>query len=342
MAEQSDEIGVSISGAIDAATNSGQLSVQTKSRFLGAVDRLLGAFFDLPAAWIDNWRSSSVSSAEIKREFREHQAKLVREALDRNDEQEARRLQLRAAAELRDLEHTLNIAAVVGETARLLGDDADRADATTNDSVEADVPPLNDDWLNRFQQYASVASSDELRHMWARILKGETNRPGSFSASALRFVAELDQSMAQRCEAISRRVINGSIFPTEAEQRGASLNNALALQAIGLLTGVGGLLTQNLTVPGDGRLLWIADEEALEIKAPPGYVFELTVYFITDLGAEIFTLLAKPETENNLKMIFSAADSGVVTEAWFYRLASVLPDGSRPILSKEALKSKVQ
>jgi hypothetical protein len=342
MAEQSDEIGVSISGAIDAAANSGQLSVQTKSRFLAAVDRLLGALFDLPATWIDNVRSSSVSSAEIKREFREHHAKLAREALERDDQQEARRLQLRAAAELRELEHTLNIAAVVGETARLLEDNSELPEEAANGPDDADAP-INDDWLQRFQQYASGASSDKLRHMWARVLRGETRKPGSFSASALRFVAELDQAMAQRCEAICHRAIDDSVYPTQAEQEGASLSEALALQAAGLVTGVGGLISRGFTISPDGVLRWIVGNEALELRGQPGHVFNVTTFFITDLGREVFTLLRDPDIENNFRMLFPLMDSAVVTEAWLYHLApNVLPDGSRPILSKEALKTTTQ
>lgn len=63
------------------------------------------------------------------------------------------------------------------------------------DSAKPEAP--DDDWMNRFMRSAEDASSERLQDLFGRILAGEVVRPGSFCASTLRAVAELDQSIAK-------------------------------------------------------------------------------------------------------------------------------------------------
>ena len=51
-------------------------------------------------------------------------------------------------------------------------------------------------WVSVFTDCAQYASTDELRNTWARILAGETERPGSISVRTLSVLTDLDQSTA--------------------------------------------------------------------------------------------------------------------------------------------------
>lgn len=95
---------------------------------------------------------------------------------------------------------------------------------------ESDTEELNSDWINRFRNHAEQASTEELRNLWARILAGEARRPGRFSAATLRFIGELDQLQAERCERISRFVLGNTIFTTKEFNSGLLLDEGLALQ----------------------------------------------------------------------------------------------------------------
>lgn len=333
MAEQSDEVGVSISGALDLATNSGSLSAQTKSRFVGAVDRLLGALADLPATWLDALGENIRSSSQIKRDYREHRGKLARDALSRGDDAEARIIQLKTASELRELARTLNIAAVVGETAHLLTDESEILDEPSPSQPQAQH--IDEDWLNRFEHFAGSASSDELRQLWARVLRGEVKKPGSYSGSALRFVADMDSAMAARCEAISRRVIRDRIYPTSSERSGQLLTDALALQAAGLLSGVGGLLSSRPSVTEIGHIDWKEGGYLLRYTAPPGTSIKIDIYIVTDLGQEIFSLLSPPKPDENLRLLFETIPKKDMDSAILYSVRE--EDGRILAISSEEL-----
>ena len=81
-----------------------------------------------------------------------------------------------------------NVKSVVEETAKL---------------VEGkDVPdsPINHDWTARFFNYIQDVSSEDIQPLWARILAGEVERPGSVSLQTLSILRDLDHTIAKRFE----------------------------------------------------------------------------------------------------------------------------------------------
>ena len=78
-----------------------------------------------------------------------------------------------------------NIGSVVGQTAELLGD----KDVT-------DQEP-DHDWTARFFNYIQDVSSEAMQFLWAKILAGEIERPGSVSIRSLSILRNLDQAGAK-------------------------------------------------------------------------------------------------------------------------------------------------
>ena len=78
-----------------------------------------------------------------------------------------------------------NIGAVVGQTAELLGG--------------KDVPDQepDHDWTARFFNYIQDVSSEEMQLLWAKVLAGEIEQPGSVSIRALSVLRNLDQAGAK-------------------------------------------------------------------------------------------------------------------------------------------------
>jgi len=56
---------------------------------------------------------------------------------------------------------------------------------------------VEDDWLTHFYQKSRILSDAEMQSLWARILAGELQAPGSFSKRTLESVATMDKSDAQ-------------------------------------------------------------------------------------------------------------------------------------------------
>ena len=60
-------------------------------------------------------------------------------------------------------------------------------------SEGATADALDDDWFANFRNHARLVSSEEMQGVWARVLAGEINRPGTFSRRAINALVDLDQ-----------------------------------------------------------------------------------------------------------------------------------------------------
>lgn len=78
-----------------------------------------------------------------------------------------------------------NIGSVIRQTAQLLGDN----------EVPGQEP--DHDWTARFFNYIQDISSEEMQLLWAKVLAGQIERPGSVSIKALSILRNLDQTVAQ-------------------------------------------------------------------------------------------------------------------------------------------------
>ena len=78
-----------------------------------------------------------------------------------------------------------NSGSVVGQTAELLGD------------KEVPDQEPDHDWTARFFNYIQDVSSEEMQLLWAKVLAGEVEQPGSVSIRALSILRNMDRSSAE-------------------------------------------------------------------------------------------------------------------------------------------------
>lgn len=55
---------------------------------------------------------------------------------------------------------------------------------------------IEDDWLSNFFDKCKLISDEEMQNLWAQILAGESNTPGTFSKRTIEFMSTLDKSDA--------------------------------------------------------------------------------------------------------------------------------------------------
>ncbi|MCK4608461.1 MAG: DUF2806 domain-containing protein [Gammaproteobacteria bacterium] len=60
-------------------------------------------------------------------------------------------------------------------------------------SESAEPENINDDWLFNFISKSKTISDEQMQTIWAQILSGETNNPGSFSRRTVDFLESLDK-----------------------------------------------------------------------------------------------------------------------------------------------------
>lgn len=340
MADENDIVELGIDGALDKATQSGRLSLKAKSRFIAAIDRFFGNAFDLPGTWLKTKSDRMAHEEEIRQQAREFQLETYKRIVSEKGGDEVARLI--SSTQWKSIDAQLNLEAIAQEAAEILSqseieDELSAKDAPTRPEAETIKP----DWLNRFRTHAENASSDELRNLWARILAGEAQRPGKFSASALRFVAEVDKQQADRCELISKSVLQGAIFTAEEHNSGTLLDVGLALQAQGLLAGVGSMINRRIFLTSDGSGVVISGDWALRMTGKPNADVNLPIWSVTELGREVFSLLAPPEVKNNFMKLAELLPSADFEGVELLQLGDYVNNEKRAIVGEEVLRVKL-
>ncbi|MBY5395853.1 DUF2806 domain-containing protein [Rhizobium leguminosarum] len=162
-------------------------SVKIRSRLMSALDHL-------GATKIAQWSLDGERKLAINRALTDTQLALI-DASTKSLEEELRNnpdLAKRTLTALSRAERqSENIEVCLGLAIEDLKDHPSTSDQPA-DAPEA----LNPEFLNRWEQYASGATSEVVREKWARVLSSEIRAPGKFSSKILRIVDELDQNTA--------------------------------------------------------------------------------------------------------------------------------------------------
>ena len=56
---------------------------------------------------------------------------------------------------------------------------------------------VEDDWITNFFDKSRIVSDSQMQNLWARVLAGEANSPGSFSKRTVNFLSDMDKSEAE-------------------------------------------------------------------------------------------------------------------------------------------------
>ena len=111
---------------------------------------------------------------------------------------------------------------------------------------------ISDDWLNEFENYAKLKSSDEMKMIFGKILSGEIKEPGSFSIRTVRLISQLDNQAAKLFQRLCSQTVSmyfggshlfdarvvsmtGNAASNSLTQYGLSFDNLNILQEYGLI-----------------------------------------------------------------------------------------------------------
>ena len=172
------------------------------------------------------------------------------------------------------------------------------AEAALADDPQA--PPartVDEDWLFRWRDAASLVSSEELQALWGRVLAGEIKSPGSFSLRTLEFLKNISHEEALQIAKLAPFVLSNShIFNDKKllDSEGITFSFLLDLQNLGITCGVdsNGLLLQ---APSDNpdmfkSVLSSHDRALLVTHEDASKTLRLRSYGLTSLGQQICEL----------------------------------------------------
>lgn len=108
---------------------------------------------------------------------------------------------------------------------------------------ESDPSQIEDDWVTNFFDKSRIISDNEMQDIWAKVLAGEANAPGTYSKRTVNFLGDLDKKDAELFQNLcSFGWIVGKftplIFDYQAEiynLKGINFDSLTHLDSIGLI-----------------------------------------------------------------------------------------------------------
>ncbi len=109
--------------------------------------------------------------------------------------------------------------------------------------ADADAGQMEDDWVTNFFDKSRIVSDQEMQTLWARVLSGEANKPGSFSKRTVNILSDIEKSDAELFTRLCGFGWNiGSITPLVFDlnapvyaNSGVSFSALIHLESIGLV-----------------------------------------------------------------------------------------------------------
>ncbi|MBN4061106.1 DUF2806 domain-containing protein [bacterium AH-315-I18] len=177
--------------------------------------------------------------------------------------------------------------------------------ALPNLNESSDPSKMEDDWVTNFFDKSRIISNGEMQDIWAKVLAGEANAPGTYSKRTVNFLGDLDKKDAEIFQNLcSFGCISGGFIPLIFDHKasiyndkGIDFNSLKHLDSIGFIqfdslvgfdfTG----LFESITVMYCGQPL------VLKIKKEEGNKLPVGKVLLTQLGRELTTVCNAPSVE---------------------------------------------
>jgi hypothetical protein len=206
-------------------------------------------------------------------------------------------IEQRAAARRRaeEIKHQQNIESIISKALPGVKD-------------SANPQGVEDDWISQFFDRSRLVSDGEMQEVWARLLAGELNQPGSFSKRIINLLAELGKSEAELFSRlascvwmISQRWI--PFIPDEDasvyKSQGLDFEQLSHLASIGLIQ-FNSLTGFDMNYQGEGKAIRISYLDAVyNVALPENSNSRISVgrVLFTPTGEELFAICSPLKIE---------------------------------------------
>lgn len=279
---------------------------------LKALDRLIGAATDVPAAWLTQQKAKIDAQTQAYALVEAEISKAAASEAGADLEIVERAVSVLVRKAYRKQKNREAVAAATVE--ELIVDNEDSP--SDSKPAESQEPLIDDDWLNVFERYAEDATSDRMQKLWGRVLSGEIRHPGKFSMRTLRFLSEFSQKDAISFAQFTENAFGG-MAPKSLVKRGEDITALLHLEAAGLTSGAGGLgLQQHKTINSDGFAFVVEGPVAIVFGGKPGAKITTEIIGLTPLGVELLSLLPGRDPRAAARAVAFAMRCGVTQQAF--------------------------
>lgn len=176
---------------------------------------------------------------------------------------------------------------------------------------ESDPSKMEDDWVTNFFDKSRIVSDTDMQEIWAKVLSGEANSPGTYSKRTVNFLGDLDKRDAELFQNLCSfgwLVGNFSplIFDSKAEiynQKGINFNTLTHLDSIGLIqfSNLSGF--QRTGLPKSFPVFYCGKPLMLEMPKEEGNNLPIGKIILTQIGQELVSVIAAPGVDGFVEYV---------------------------------------
>lgn len=173
-----------------------------------------------------------------------------------------------------------------------------------NDSAKPDS--IENDWVTNFFEKSRIVSDGEMQDIWARVLSGEANSPGTYSRRTVNFLGDLDKRDAELFQTLCRfgwfvGRFTPLIFDSEApiyNEKGLNFNTLTHLDAIGLIrfNSLSGFVRRGL--PKEFTVAYCGNPTKLTMKNETDNSLTIGKVLLTRMGEELVSVCNAPGVDD--------------------------------------------
>jgi hypothetical protein len=231
---------------------------------------------------------------------------------------------LRKEQDRRLLERAINVTATIAMA-------EDEASSVADENVSD--KPVDPDWFARWRVNAEEIQDDEMRRLWARILTGETAKPGRFSLHTLDFMRRLAKEDAALIEKVAPFVCGREVIRHDLlASNGIDLHALMELQDLGVMSGVEAQLAKTWT---DSQIILRYWNKALLARSTEVKTLMLPIYGVTKVGGQVMSL-GKFQANNEYILAIGQVILDMGFEVWLGDIRD-LPDNQFEIYDAQRL-----
>lgn len=170
----------------------------------------------------------------------------------------------------------------------------DKAEPHLNEEAKPDT--MEDDWVANFFDKCRIVSDSEMQSLWARVLAGEANVPGTYSKRTVNLLSDFDKSDAELFTQLCgfgwliEKNFTPLVFNERSEiynKRGINCDALFHLEAIGLITYSGTVDFVEEDLPRRFFVHYYNKSLLVEISHHTRNVLEVGKVRLTKIGEEL-------------------------------------------------------
>ena len=167
---------------------------------------------------------------------------------------------------------------------------------------ESKPEQMEDDWITNFFDKSRIISDDEMQTLWAKVLAGEANSPGTYSKRTVNLLGDLDKKDALLFQSLCRfgwliGNFTPLVFDPQAEiynRVGINFESLSHLNSLGLIqfNSIGGFSRQRL--PKQFVVVYCGQPLALSMQKDTDNNLNLGSVLLTQAGRELASIINAP------------------------------------------------